>query len=1361
MAGIRIQLELDDGTFTTRILHAGESIDKFNDKVGQTAVALQRVEPAHRSFIGHMRDVIVIVAAARLAFENLRTVTTGWAADIIKVNAEFERLTYLLRGMSSATDPMKEATGEVNKLRQMALEMPYSVKAITDTFVKLRASGTDPLNGSLKAVIDTVAAFGGTESQLKRAALALQEMAGKGVVQTKELRRQLGQDIPRAVEIMARALGVSVEQLSTIVATGTLDAKTSMEAFYGELDRTFGGSAKRMMQTFNGLMSQTTTIIQNLALEAGKAGFFDETKKQLKEFNEFLSGNQAKVFAAAFGNAMSSVVQGIRGVLDWVVRFRSEIAGVAEVLAVAFGARVIIGTLLTFGTALRGLVTTVRMFRMELNAMQLAWNFNKLDMMAGKLGILGVGISTTTGLARGATIAISALGTAMSFVSTFIVPVVAVLAAAAYAFGLFEDKVNDAYEAVKKYGAADEEQMKLAEQKLTQAERELQLAYEKRELMRSMQGVDPSTSEGMVSFSKMTDQQAKIDKLEANANSVYETLQQRRIEFTKQQNDRAVRLSNEAIEDENTIHQRGYDEDRKARDKAYAEKYDALKKSHHDTSVLEANFKAEGRALALADDQWHYDNLEQHLNDQKALVGKGLTDPAKSAAIQADLIRQQNEIMKSMERLRSMPLGPQTNAKGVNLQDALDKADQMLHTLNGNIEKSKANLAGANGELAQFIYSLEEGRNKKLNIFDNAELDAKIQRLKQLKGVYEDLKAQADGKAKLDHDLESLRESTKAKLFAEQTRDMSGLEKIYAKMKAGGYGGLKPIEAMVKQYQNVNTTAREAAGGMDVALGDKMQSKGRGMLGVVQDLSRAWGQFRLNVDGTKLNDNLAASVLGGATPPGEGVTKDQNRGTFQHKSELDAKLDPNERKTADEIAADEKEYQKAKAHNALTDKIQELRSESAAAAGSLTTFNKNLKEVQKNIAEGKYGSDKDVHSAAYKTITDEANKADAADRAREKRTKLAEKAESIINAQDATLERLKKEQADLQYRLDNGTKKKPRAISADDAKIDKENDELRKAGRTDAIAKNEAIRRLTNDNAAGNAIADEQKKIDALKKSLLTGDALRQESYNEEIKRLDELLRNTSLNADQRIALERKVAEEKALLAQKQVADSPIGKEMKSWSDIGQNFQQASAGWMGTFTDNLAKMAMKGKVDFRGMADSIIQDMMRMAIRGAIGNLMGPMMGIGGTSGGGAGKAAGGGALKGGTPMGQGGIGHAHTGGVAGGHLATRMVDLSNFVGAPRFHTGGYPGLDSSEVPIIAKKGEEIGWPDKLAKKYGGKGGHIITHNNNVTVNATGGHPQDNQDLAEKVGRAVQDSANQMVAQAIRTQMKPGGLMNR
>jgi hypothetical protein len=57
--------------------------------------------------------------------------------------------------------------------------------------------------------------------------------------------------------------------------------------------------------------------------------------------------------------------------------------------------------------------------------------------------------------------------------------------------------------------------------------------------------------------------------------------------------------------------------------------------------------------------------------------------------------------------------------------------------------------------------------------------------------------------------------------------------------------------------------------------------------------------------------------------------------------------------------------------------------------------------------------------------------------------------------------------------------------------------------------------------------------------------------------------------------------------------------------------------------------------------------------------------------------------------------------------------------------------------------------------------GNVTNHVSNVTVNATGGRPQDNQDLADKVGRAMQDHARTMIATEIRTQLRPGGLFAR
>lgn len=59
-----------------------------------------------------------------------------------------------------------------------------------------------------------------------------------------------------------------------------------------------------------------------------------------------------------------------------------------------------------------------------------------------------------------------------------------------------------------------------------------------------------------------------------------------------------------------------------------------------------------------------------------------------------------------------------------------------------------------------------------------------------------------------------------------------------------------------------------------------------------------------------------------------------------------------------------------------------------------------------------------------------------------------------------------------------------------------------------------------------------------------------------------------------------------------------------------------------------------------------------------------------------------------------------HTGGVVGAAgMPSRYVHSAYFDDAKRMHTGGIVG---DEVPIIAKKGEVVGWPDQLAAAYGG-----------------------------------------------------------
>lgn len=79
-----------------------------------------------------------------------------------------------------------------------------------------------------------------TSDQMSGALLALQQMISKGNVQAEELRGQLGERLPGAFAIAARAMGVTESKLNDMLKNGDVLAKDLLPRLAIELDKTFG-----------------------------------------------------------------------------------------------------------------------------------------------------------------------------------------------------------------------------------------------------------------------------------------------------------------------------------------------------------------------------------------------------------------------------------------------------------------------------------------------------------------------------------------------------------------------------------------------------------------------------------------------------------------------------------------------------------------------------------------------------------------------------------------------------------------------------------------------------------------------------------------------------------------------------------------------------------------------------------------------------------------------------------------------------------------------------------------------------------------------------------------------------------------
>lgn len=116
--------------------------------------------------------------------------------------------------------------------------------------------------------------------------------------------------------------------------------------------------------------------------------------------------------------------------------------------------------------------------------------------------------------------------------------------------------------------------------------------------------------------------------------------------------------------------------------------------------------------------------------------------------------------------------------------------------------------------------------------------------------------------------------------------------------------------------------------------------------------------------------------------------------------------------------------------------------------------------------------------------------------------------------------------------------------------------------------------------------------------------------------------------------------------------------------------------------DAVANFVTTGKFDFKALADSILADITRIALRSAI---LGPLANALGGMGGGGG-------IFGNLFGGGGGIlsGIFHAGGIVGAPAPQRLVPALAFAGAPRLHGGGMAGLRPDEVPAILQRGEMV-----------------------------------------------------------------------
>lgn len=261
--------------------------------------------------------------------------------SLVTLAGELERQTVLLQALEGTT---AKANERMDQMVALARTVPFSLSAITDTFVKMKTAGIDPIidaqgNGPMKALLDAVSAFGGTEQQLQRASVAIQQMAGKGVVSMEELRQQLGEAIPTAIKAMAAGMGISIAALIEKVSKGQVSFQTGVTAMLAEFERAYKGAGELLNSTFFGSIRQLKTELDTLALSFNRGGGLDiftiavqALQRAFRDLNEYLTSGTITAALDSLANWFMTNSNYVAGFLNTFGQFGSVLATVASAI---------------------------------------------------------------------------------------------------------------------------------------------------------------------------------------------------------------------------------------------------------------------------------------------------------------------------------------------------------------------------------------------------------------------------------------------------------------------------------------------------------------------------------------------------------------------------------------------------------------------------------------------------------------------------------------------------------------------------------------------------------------------------------------------------------------------------------------------------------------------------------------------------------------------------------------------------------------------------------------------------------------------------------------------------------------------
>lgn len=233
----------------------------------------------------------------------------AFGASVISTSATFEGFETSLTTIEGSAE---KARASMDWIADFAAKTPYDLEGVTDAFIKLKAYGIDPVDGTLLMLGDTASAMNKPLNQ------AVEAFADATNFQFERL-REFGLTASQKGNEVTFQWTKNGKALTQVVKKNGAEIQKFLKDHFGS---TFSGAMIRQSKTWNGMMSTLSDSWQIFQKRVGDAGFFNAVKSRLGDLLDYIGRLDSD---GTLDRWASRISDSLTSAFDFAARFAERI----------------------------------------------------------------------------------------------------------------------------------------------------------------------------------------------------------------------------------------------------------------------------------------------------------------------------------------------------------------------------------------------------------------------------------------------------------------------------------------------------------------------------------------------------------------------------------------------------------------------------------------------------------------------------------------------------------------------------------------------------------------------------------------------------------------------------------------------------------------------------------------------------------------------------------------------------------------------------------------------------------------------------------------------------------------------------